>query len=159
MNIEENFVNDLEIKFNSLKTNYVVINTHTNNNTTLKINGVEIEEVKTIKYLGTANSNNNDQIMIHAMIIHQTHLQQYNYTKITADQLFQMYHNLIYRMKKHYSNWYMRLDSTYEMINKKKYKMDIIMLHFVVSSNEEQQLQLLHGPNYMLNDTNKAKAI
>ena len=70
MNIEENFVNDLEIKFNSLKTNYVVINTHTNNNTTLKINGVEIEEVKTIKYLGTANSNNNDQIMIHAMIIH-----------------------------------------------------------------------------------------
>ena len=60
INIVENFGNDLGIKFNSLKTNYIVINTHTK-----KMNGVEIEEVKTIKYLGnyvTVNSINNDHL-------------------------------------------------------------------------------------------------
>ena len=41
----------------------------------------------------------------------------------------------------------MRLDSTYEMINKKKYKMDIIMLHFVVSSNEVFILKFLKEKN------------
>jgi len=59
IDLVEKFGNGLEIKFNPMKTNFISVNTHIKknqtlnkkDNTILKINGVNIEEVKSMKYL------------------------------------------------------------------------------------------------------------